>query len=484
MKKIDSKMLWTEDLIRGIHEEIMTIAAEEMDIGPGRDLYTDQIEIVSAEQMIDAYASIGLPVNYHHWSFGKEFVSNFNKYQNGQQGLAYELIINSDPCIQIIMEENSMLEQTMVMAHCVGHNFVFKNNVFFKQWTNSSSIIDYMVYARDYIRHCEDRYGADEVERVIDACHAIKSHGVDKYPRKHQPRSSSEQAAMEILNADNARQQELDLILQRTTFKPAEIEQSAEEIEREENLLYFIMKNSPSLPQWKREIIRIVYKVSQYFYPQSMCQTVHEGMATFCHHFIMTRLEEKGLITPDAYIAFLQSHSGVVYQPTYKDRWYSGFNPYALGYNIFKDIKRAAIEPDAEDREWIPQVCNMKWQDVIKSSASEFRDDGFIMQMMSPKVIREMGLFSIQYKPSAAPTVIEIQDELGYKNIRSQLAASKQRINFCPEIYVKESNLAGDRELILQYNPHMGRSIDINDAKDVLKHIDFLWGYPVSLEMP
>lgn len=484
MKPIDSKMQWTESSLRSIHQEIMTIAAEEMDIQPGRDLYADQIEIVSAEQMIDAYASTGLPVNYHHWSFGKEFLSNYERYQNGQQGLAYELIINSNPCIQILMEENSLLEQTMVMAHCVGHNFVFKNNEFFREWTNSSSILDYMVFARDYIRVCEDRYGAEEVEKVLDACHAIKSHGVDKYKRKVSPRSSGETYAQELLMADERRQQELDIILQRTTHVDRAEDPTQEDVEREENLLYFIMKNSPSLPTWKREIIRIVYKVSQYFYPQSMCQTVHEGMATFCHHYIMTRLEEKGLITPDAYIAFLQSHSGVVYQPTYKDKWYKGFNPYALGFNIFKDIKRAAMNPDDEDREWIPSVCGMKWQDAIKMAASEFRDDGFILQMMSPKVIREMGLFSLKYEENQPPTVIEIQDELGYKNIRSQLAASKQRINFCPEIYIKESNLQSDRELVLQYNPHMGRGLHIDDAKQVIKHIDYLWGYPVSLVMP
>ncbi len=483
MLKIDSKMLWTEDKIYAAHQEIMTIAAEELDIVPGRDLNEDQIEIVTAEQMIDAYASIGLPVNYTHWSFGKDFVQNMSRYQSGQQGLAYELIINSSPTIQILMEENSMLEQTMVMAHCVGHNFVFKNNEYFKTWTNSSSIIDYMVFARDYIRHCEDRYGAAEVEKVLDACHAIKSHGVDKYRRKHQSRSSSEQMAMDILQADAQRQKELDIILQRTTYTDEKVAETIEEMEREENLLYFIMKNSPNLPNWKREIIRIVYKVSQYFYPQSMCQTVHEGMASFCHYYIMTRLEEKGILTPDAYMAFLQSHSGVVYQPTYKDKWYSGFNPYALGFNIFKDIKRAAIEPDAEDQEWIPAACGKKWQDVVKTAASEFRDDGFIMQMMSPKVIRDMGMFTVEYTEKTAPTVIEIQDELGYKNIRNQLAASKQRINFCPEIYVKASNLDTSRELELQYSPYMGRTIDVKDAEAVVKHIDYLWGYPVSLHI-
>jgi len=34
------------------------------------------------------------------------------------------------------------------------------------------------------------------------------------------------------------------------------------------NLLYFIEKNAPKLAPWQREIVRIVRKIAQYFYPQ------------------------------------------------------------------------------------------------------------------------------------------------------------------------------------------------------------------------
>lgn len=39
-------------------------------------------------------------------------------------------------------------------------------------------------------------------------------------------------------------------------------------LEPQENLLYFMEKNAPLLEPWQREILRIVRKVSQYFYPQ------------------------------------------------------------------------------------------------------------------------------------------------------------------------------------------------------------------------
>ena len=38
------------------------------------DVYPNQIEIISSEQMLDAYASVGMPLMYRHWSFGKHFL--------------------------------------------------------------------------------------------------------------------------------------------------------------------------------------------------------------------------------------------------------------------------------------------------------------------------------------------------------------------------------------------------------------------------
>jgi stage V sporulation protein R len=73
--------------------------------------------VITSEQMIDAYSSVGMPVGYHHWSYGKEFVSTSKSYKRGQMGLAYEIVINSSPCIAYLMEENTMTMQALVIAH-------------------------------------------------------------------------------------------------------------------------------------------------------------------------------------------------------------------------------------------------------------------------------------------------------------------------------------------------------------------------------
>src|SRR5215216_5881341 len=170
---------WSFELIELYNREIGRIAEDF-----GLQTYTNQIEIITAEQMMDAYASVGMPLGYHHWSFGKRFVGVEKCYQRGQMGLAYELVINSNPCISYLMEENTMAMQALVIAHaCYGHNSFFKNNYLFRSWTDASSIIDYLIFARKYISECEERYGVDEVERLLDSCHALMNYGVDRYKR-------------------------------------------------------------------------------------------------------------------------------------------------------------------------------------------------------------------------------------------------------------------------------------------------------------
>ncbi|EYH92817.1 SpoVR family protein, partial [Salmonella enterica subsp. enterica serovar Heidelberg str. N653] len=170
---------WTFDLLDVYLAEIDRVAKLYQ-----LDTYPHQIEVITSEQMMDAYSSVGMPINYPHWSFGKKFIETERLYKHGQQGLAYEIVINSNPCIAYLMEENTITMQALVMAHaCYGHNSFFKNNYLFRSWTDASSIVDYLIFARNYITRCEERYGVDEVEKLLDSCHALMNYGVDRYKR-------------------------------------------------------------------------------------------------------------------------------------------------------------------------------------------------------------------------------------------------------------------------------------------------------------
>ena len=90
---------WDFSVIQRAHDAIQAIAVNEL----GLDVYPNQIEVITSEQMLDGYASSGLPLMYRHWSFGKRFAREEALYRHGLQGLAYEIVINSSPCISYIM---------------------------------------------------------------------------------------------------------------------------------------------------------------------------------------------------------------------------------------------------------------------------------------------------------------------------------------------------------------------------------------------
>ena len=172
---------WDFATLQRIHDACEEIARSEL----GLDLYPNQIEVITAEQMLDAYSSIGMPLLYKHWSFGKHFTRQEALYRKGVTGLAYEIVINSSPCISYLMEENTATMQALVIAHAAfGHNHFFKNNYLFKQWTDAEGILDYLNFAKGYVARCEERQGPAAVERTLDAAHAFMSHGVHRYPGK------------------------------------------------------------------------------------------------------------------------------------------------------------------------------------------------------------------------------------------------------------------------------------------------------------
>ena len=171
---------WDFATVRRVYEAIERIGCDEL----GLDVFPNQVEIISAEQMLDAYCSVGMPLMYAHWSYGKRFVRDEALYRRGYQALAYEIVINSNPCISYCMEENTMAMQTLVIAHAAfGHNHFFKNNYLFQQWSDPAGILDYLDFAKRYVASCEERHGLEAVERTLDAAHALMGQGVFRYRR-------------------------------------------------------------------------------------------------------------------------------------------------------------------------------------------------------------------------------------------------------------------------------------------------------------
>ena len=469
---------WTFEMLGEYQAEIARVAEHYR-----LDTYPNQIEVITAEQMMDAYSSVGMPIGYSHWSYGKKFIQTEQNYKRGQMGLAYEIVINSDPCISYLMEENTLPMQALVMAHaCYGHNSFFKGNYLFKTWTDASSIIDYLLFAKNYIAQCEQKYGIDEVENLLDSCHALMNYGVDRYKRPQQISLFEEQK----------RQKEREDYLQSQVnelWRTIPVSAHEEKVKRirfptepQENILYFIEKNAPLLESWQREIIRIVRKVSQYFYPQRQTQVMNEGWATFWHYTILNHLYDEGKLSDAFMLEFLQSHTNVVYQPPYNSKFYSGINPYALGFNMMVDIRRICENPTDEDKQWFPEFAGKNWLDTLHFAMENFKDESFVSQFLSPKLIRDFKLFTIvDQQKSPHLEVGAIHNDEGYQFVRSSLSAQYNLSNHEPNIQVYDVDVRGDRSLTLRYVPQ--NCVPLADSKkEVIKHLYRLWGFSVKLE--
>jgi spore cortex formation protein SpoVR/YcgB (stage V sporulation) len=475
---IDSCKDWKfEDIVR-----VADLIEKENKETLNLDIYRNQIEIISSEQMLDAYSSVGLPVYYNHWSFGKNFILNDQMYKKGLQGLAYEIVINSDPCISYLMEENSLLMQTLVIAHAaIGHNHFFKSNYLFKQWTDASDILAYMEYAKKYVADCEEKYGFKEVETLLDAAHALSNLGINLYPKKRK---------LSMVEEDERKknrwmEQEKDVSDLWNTLPSMSKDKLKKQIPEykqklnlpEENVLYFLEKWAPKLKTWQREILRIVRNISQYFYPQFQDKIMNEGCATYTHYKILHSMYDKGLITDGAMFEFYKSHSGVIFQPKL-----SQFNPYALGFAMMTDIERICNEPTEEDKEWFPLFAGCKDStEVLKDAWANYKDETFIKQYLSPKLMRDFKMFEIKDDTELSYYRVEnIQDERGYRNIRNSLGNQYNISNILPEIEIVDVDLFADRTLILK---HISRNNILlkEDIKLVLQYLQQIWGYDVIL---
>ncbi len=479
---------WTFEMIENIWEDITKIA-KKYDI----DYYEPQIEIISSEQMLDNYSVTGMPVYYPHWSFGKRFTNDKKGYVAGQKGLAFEIVINSNPSICYIMENNSIALQILVLAHAaVGHSAYFKNNYLFKAHTEADTIIDFLIYGRDFILECEKKYGAGKVERLLDACHALSSFSIDK---SIAPTFKSR--AFLNLMEEAREKQDLSNVseLWDTLFEKKT--KAVTNNYNEENILRFIRDHSNALDEWEKSILSICMYINQYFYPQMQTQVGNEGFATFWHYTLMHDMYEADLIDDGIMLEFLDNHNGVIRQSVafftdkegkvQQNKNYGGINPYALGFAMYKDIRRICENPTERDKETMPHLIGQNWVDVVKDAAYNYNDSSFVNQFLSPQVIDDLKLMSLTDEAKGHYYEIDgTSAESNYDDIRKALARQYDLELRLPQIQVTNqmTNQVGNEALILTYTSTNDRHLHQKYSDKTVAFIRKLWGQPVVLKDP
>lgn len=425
-------MDWNFALLEEWDEKICKLAEEK-----GLDWFPITYEVCDYYSMIGHMSYHGMPTHYGHWSYGKSFERTHQMYNLGMEGLPYELIINSDPSIAYLMKENPAYLQVLIMAHCVGHSDFFKNNRMFKD-THPQSVVGRMRSAKKRIQgYVEDHtIGIEEVERTLDAAHAIQFQAY-RYGQKRSSRKElTEKYTNLVKNDENKEYSDIDI--NRLPLEP------------DHDVLGFISEYATHLPDWKRDIIEIVRDESSYFMPQMQTKIMNEGWASYWHYTLLHELD-----LPDSWhLPFLKTHNQVI-RPHI-----GGLNPYHLGFVIFQDIiERYGIEEAFVARE-------------------SSHDVAFLRQYLTRELCEELGLFTYSDKgKKTGITIDEISDDDGWKSVKENLLKNVGS-NSIPVIYVDE--VEDDGVLILRHE-HDGRDLDLNHAEAVVGHVDCLWGNGVKL---
>ena len=159
---------YTIEDLQEIDQRCRTIAADDL----GFDVPDVVYHLVRPEEVYFAAAN-GLPARYSSARWGAQFDAEYGRYQRGESRI-YELIFNTSPVHAYLMEGNSLVAQTLVIAHCLGHGWVFEHN----RWLGGvdRAIMPRVLAAAERIADYMGAHGRERVEDFLDACHAVAIH--------------------------------------------------------------------------------------------------------------------------------------------------------------------------------------------------------------------------------------------------------------------------------------------------------------------
>jgi len=436
--------------------------------GFGLDPYPTNFEIVPATVMYEV-GSYALPGRYSHWTFGKAYHRMKTMYDFGLSKI-YEVVINTNPAYGFLLETNSPIQNKMVIAHVLGHVDFFKNNTYFSK-TNRRMVESVSTHAQRMIEY-EFKYGRKTVERFLDAVLAIEEH-IDPYFFIKRELSPGEEKRRQLQTPNDGPYDDLWLLdkIEREKRevsrdnRTAENEKAPKERLPEKDLLFYIMKNSPTLKAWQRDAIAMVHDEMEYFVPQMQTKIMNEGWASIWHARIMRELD----LTDNEHIEFANLHSGVV--SPHKGQ----LNPYYLGYKIYEDIERRWNEPSTDEKEKFGREGNEGHEKIFEVREME-NDVSFLRNYLTEELCEELDLFVYELVEEEEWTITEKR----WERVRDQLVSNMTNFGF-PYLEVQDGDYNGNRELYLKHR-YEGTELDLRYGRKALEHVHTLWGRTIHLE--
>lgn len=418
----------------------------------GLDYFPVEFELVPPAFMMEI-AVYGLPVRMPHWSFGVRYIYQLVQHRMGHSRI-FEVVFPGNPGRAYLSSTNTVEENTLVVAHVLGHADFSKNNVLFRKSQEEVGyhIVEQAASHAQQITAAIEEHGQLRVEAVLDAALSLEQNiDVHQGLRRSRYPEFEEWHPPEPLDEFQQRFDSLIGVTPPTALQRKRLPLPPHE---EFDLLWFIATYAPELDGWERDILLAVREESFYFYPVFACQIMNEGWASYWHARLLRDAE---FLPPDLYVEAAKTHSDVVRPYAGSDQIALAINPYHLGFCLWEHI----IEE--------------KGVDGARRIMEEEDDFGFIRNYLTEELARKLNLFHYHTRRDGEVIV----NEFDIDALRESILAP--RFNFgTPRISVEEVKTDGTMKLRHHHEIDQ-RGLDLPRAQKVLEYIQRLWRRPVVL---
>ncbi len=430
-----------------------------------------RFEIVPVETLYEL-AAYHFPTRFAHWTHGSQYYRQKTRYDLGLEKI-YELVLNTDPCLAYLLDTNSLIEHKLVIAHVLGHADFFRRNIYFQE---TDRHMDQAAARHARIVHdFEEEYGVERVEQTLDAALALAFH-VDPSAVGFREKTR-EEYEYERLHPPEPPSTPYD-DLWHLTRRPEPPAPRPRRIPPEpaRDLLQFLAVYSPILEEWQRTLLHIIREEFLYFYPNMRTKVMNEGYASFWHE----RILEHAHLTPDEHVQFRRLHVGVISS----GHRYS-FNPYAIGYRIWRDIERRWEHPEEEETWYGERFRRSGGEGLAKvfEVAAAYRDSEFVREFLTERLVEELDLYVYGFHGDQRRHQGEwrVQD-VPWQVVRDTLVDELTSLGI-PAISAVDADYRGRGELLLVHDAESSRwPLDLDYARRTLTLVHRLWGKTVHLE--
>lgn len=446
-------------------------------------------DIVPDEKMLEIMA-YHIPGNISNWKFGRDYERLRTINEHVHSGLPYEVVINSDPSRAYLMKSNTLGVQILVMAHVLAHVSFFTMNKYFVK--SKKDIIQYMQMASERFLTYEKRYGIDDIEKTVDAAHAIQFHSspfdneteeqkrerIFEYERRKYHNVSKSEFRDLFDNGEDKVKKDIERFNQelwRKLKRRTPVEPTAD-------LLRYIIDNSNELDDWQQDICEVLRTEGRYYWPQIKTKFMNEGFATYWHEVLIERLYRENLITNTEHAEF--TYSNALVKATHPKQ----MNPYLVGWHIWKNIverwdkgqhgkEYEQCEDSRAKSEW--DTGAMEGHKKMMEVMSSYTDWFFVQDFLTPELVKEMKMY-IYVMKEGFDTVDFVITRHDAKQVAEIIIQSFAHSHI-PLIEIIDGNYKGTGKMLLEHQ-HSGADLDMTYAKKTMEHISILWGNEVALK--